>query len=403
MGRGLELAAALLATSLLLAATPAIANTDEPLVKQEVHPEDRLSEALAAMRDGHYALASQRLEPLLSIEPNFRLAQLLYGQVLALRSGPRIVSPLANENDPRLEELLAEYRQRSDELRALPAPGLVPSLLLKLSDEIGNVLVVDLGKGRAYLIDNSESGQYVVRNLYAGIGRRGFGKRSEGDLRTPVGIYRINGWMADEQLPPLYGAGALPLSYPNAWDRSLGRTGSGIWLHGVPTDTYVRAPRSSEGCVTFSNNDLLSLRSQLKRGSTPVILAEQLDWVPAEQLSAVREPLLAAIEAWRSRGSALETEAYLSAYADDFRTDDGSSKQAFSEYTRQANAGKRHVEITLSDLSLFAYPGESGLMIAQFIQNDAGDNGATSTSTSKDQFWRQQDDGSWKIVRELKR
>lgn len=312
------------------------------------------------MRDGRYAIATQRLQLLLGIEPNFRLARLLYGQALALRSGAQLDSPLAHEDDPRLTELLAEYRQRSDELRALPAAGLVPSLLLKLSDEIGNVLVVDLGKGRAYLIDNNGSGQYVVRNLYAGIGRNGFGKRSAGDLRTPVGIYRVTGWMADDQLPTLYGAGALSLSYPNSWDRSLGRTGSGIWLHGVPTDTYVRGPRSSEGCVTFSNNDLLSLRSQLRVGSTPVILAEQLDWVPAAQLVAEREPLLKAIENWRRQG-----------------------------------------EITLSDLSLFAYPGENGLVVAQFVQNDASDNGASSAG--RDQFWRHQDDGSWKIVRELNR
>ncbi|WP_295687514.1 L,D-transpeptidase family protein [uncultured Nevskia sp.] len=360
MGQGL--AAALLATSLLLAAASSIADStpDEPLVRAEIHPEDRLSEALAAMRDGHYGVATRQLEQLLSIEPNFRLAQLLYAQALALRSGGRVDSPPANEDDPRLNALLAEYRNRSDELRALPASGLVPSLLLKLSDEVGNVLVVDLAKGRAYLIDNNGSGQYVVRNLYAGIGRNGYGKRSAGDLRTPIGIYRVTGWMGDDQLPTLYGAGALPLSYPNSWDRLQGRTGSGIWLHGVPTDTYVRGPRSSEGCVTFSNNDLLSLRSQLRVDSTPVILAEQLDWVPAAQLDAERGPLLKAIEDWRSQS-----------------------------------------EITLSDLSLFAYPGENGLVLAQFVQNQAGDD--LASGARRDQYWRRQDDGAWKIVREMNR
>jgi len=360
LARGL--APALLATSLLLTAAASIADStaDEPLVRAEIHPEDRLSDALATMRDGRYAVATQQLEQLLAIEPNFRLAQLLYAQALALRSGGRVESPPANEDDPRLSALLAEYRNRADERRALPAPGLVPSLLLKLSEEIGNVLVVDLGKGRAYLIDNNGSGQYVVRNLYAGIGRSGFGKRSAGDLRTPVGVYRVTGWMADEQLPTLYGAGALPLSYPNSWDRSLGRTGSGIWLHGVPTDTYVRGPRSSEGCVTFSNNDLLSLRAQLRVGSTPVILAEQLDWVPAAQLDAEREPLLTAIEDWRSQSG-----------------------------------------VTLSDLSLFAYPGENGLVLAQFVQNRLDDD--LTSGTRRDQYWRRQGDGPWKIVREMNR
>ena len=365
------------------------------------HPEIRLSEAVDAIQTGAYGRATRLLGALVHDEPNFRLAQLLYGQVLAVRSGARIGSPLADEEDPKLRDLLAEYRQRADSLRALPAPGLVPSTLLKLSDELRNAVVVDLAKGRAYLLEQDRTGLRVVKNLYAGIGRSGFGKQSQGDLRTPIGIYRINGWLPDDQLPPLYGSGALPLNYPNSWDRSLGRTGSGIWLHGVPPETYVRAPRSSEGCVTFSNDDLLALKRTVDVGSTPVLLVDRLDWVPDNKLADDRAQLIKAIEQWRSRWSALDTEAYLDAYARDFRTDDGMDKAAFSDYKQRVNAGKRRVEIRISELSLFAYPGEQGLVVAQFMQNYVSDNFASSSR--KDQYWRRQNDGHWKIVREMNR
>jgi len=365
------------------------------------HPEVRLSEAVDAIQDGAYGRATRLLGALVHDEPNFRLAQLLYGQVLALRSGARIGSPLADEEDPKLRDLLAEYRQRSTVLRALPAPGLTPSVLLKLSDDVRNAVVVDLAKGRAYLLEQDRTGLRVVKNLYAGIGRSGFGKQSEGDLRTPIGVYRINGWLPDDQLPPLYGSGALPLNYPNSWDRSMGRTGSGIWLHGVPPETYVRAPRSSEGCVTFSNDDLLALKQTVSVGTTPVLLVERLDWVPEAKLADDRAQLLKAIEQWRSRWSALDTEAYLDAYARDFRTDDGMDKAAFSDYKQRVNAGKRRVEIRISELSLFAYPGEQGLVVAQFMQNYVSDNFASSSR--KDQYWRRQNDGHWKIVREMNR
>lgn len=365
------------------------------------HPETRLSEAIDAMEDGAYGRATRLLGALVRDEPNFRLAQLLYGQVLALRSGARIGSPLADEEDPKLRDLLAEYRQRAAQLRALPASGLVPNGLLKLSDELRHAVVVDLSKGRAYLLEQDRGSLRAVRNLYAGIGRSGFGKQSEGDLRTPIGIYRINGWLPDDQLPPLYGSGALPLNYPNSWDRALGRTGSGIWLHGVPPETYVRAPRSSEGCVTFSNDDLLSLKRTVNIGSTPVLLVDKLDWVPDAKLADDRTHLLKAIEQWRRHWSALDTEAYLDAYASDFRTDDGMNKAAFSDYKRRVNAGKRRVEIRISDISLFAYPGEQGLVVAQFMQNYVSDNFASSSR--KDQYWRRQNDGHWKIVREMNR
>lgn len=365
------------------------------------HPEDRLSVAIASMQDGAYGDASRRLEALVRDEPTFRLAHLLYGHVLAMRSGARIGSPLADDEDPRLRDLLAEYRQRADALRALPPAGLVPASLMQLSDDIHHALVVDLNKGRAYLLEQDNGHLRVVRNLYAGIGRSGFGKQSEGDLRTPIGIYRINGWLPDEQLPPLYGAGALPLNYPNSWDRSLGRTGSGIWLHGVPPETYVRAPRSSEGCVTFSNADLLSLKRTVAIGSTPVVLVDKVEWIQPATVDHDREQLVRDIEHWRSRWSSLDTEAYLEHYADDFRTDDGMSKAAFSDYKRRVNAGKRRVEIRISELSLFAYPGESGLVVAQFMQNYISDNFASSSR--KDQYWRRQSDGRWRIVREMNR
>lgn len=382
----------------LLAALPCSAT---PPAADAQHPESRLSAAIAAMQAGRYGDASRLLAALTRDEPGFRLAHLLHGQVLSLRSGARIGSPLADEEDPKLRDLIAEFRQRSDTLRALPAPGLVPAPLMKLSAELRHALVVDLGRGRAYLLEQDAAGLRVVRNLYAGIGRSGFGKQSEGDLRTPVGVYRITSWLPDEQLPPLYGSGALPLSYPNSWDRALGRTGSGIWLHGVPPESYVRAPRSSEGCVTFSNADLLMLKRTVSTSATPVLLVDTVDWVPDARLAPERGRLERAIESWRSDWSKLDTEAYLAHYAGDFRTDDGMGKAAFGDYKRRVNAGKRRVEIRVSDLSLFAYPGEPGLVVAQFLQNYVSDNFASSSR--KDQYWRRQPNGEWKIIREMNR
>jgi murein L,D-transpeptidase YafK len=388
-------------TALALTGAPARAADGAADAADAQHPEVRLSSAIAAMQDGRDAIAGRLLAALIRDEPNFRLAHLLHGQVLALRSGARIGSPLADEEDPKLRDLLAEFRQRRDGMRALPAAGLVPAPLLKLSAELRHALVVDLGRGRAYLLENDGSGLRVIRNLYAGIGRSGFGKQSEGDLRTPVGIYRITHWLPDEQLPPLYGAGALPLSYPNSWDRALGRTGSGIWLHGVPPENYVRAPRSSEGCVTFSNADLAMLRRTVSTSATPVVLADALDWVPASRLANDRGRIEQALERWRDDWSTLDTEAYLTHYAADFRTDDGMDKATFGDYKRRVNAGKRRVEIRVSDLSLFAYPGEPGLVVAQFLQNYVSDNFASSSR--KDQYWRRQANGDWKIVREMNR
>lgn len=361
-----------------------------------VHPEVQLQGALDAIEAGDLADASQRLESLLKRQPNFRLANLLYAQVLSLRAGPRGSAPLGDGSDPRLKELLDELHARTDPAREPPPPGLVPDVLVRLAPEVRHAIVVDLAKTRLYVLENRRGTPHVIRSYYAGIARNGFGKKTSGDLRTPVGVYQITGWTPGRELPPLYGAGAFQMNYPNAWDRSLGKSGYGIWLHGVPPDTYVRAPRSSEGCVTLANEDLLALQPMIAAGNTPVILADHLNWVPAERLADRRAPLLRSIENWRAKLAARDTAGLMRYYVADADSDDGISKVAFRE-ARAGAAGKR-VQVQLSALSLYDYPGEPNLVLARFVQTTR--SGTVRTSARTEQFWRRQANGEWKIVRE---
>lgn len=351
------------------------------------------------MQDGDLAGASHRLEALLKLQPNFRLANLLYSRVLALRSGKPLGLPQAGDDDPRLKDLIDELHARTDPARALPGPGLVPDVLLRLAAEVRHALVVDLSKARLYVVENPRSGPpRVIRSYYAGIARNGFGKQASGDLRTPVGVYQITGWTPGTQLPPLYGAGAFPMNYPNSWDRGLGKSGYGIWLHGVPPNTYARPPRSSEGCVTLANEDLLALQPMIDSGNTPVILADRLAWLPAARLAGERNTLLRALDSWRRKWGARDTDGYLRHYAADFRSGDGLNRVAFRAQQQRLAGERRKGEVQLSELSLFEYPGEPNLVLAQFVQNLR--SGKEHSSQRMDQYWRRQAGGDWKIVRE---
>lgn len=302
---------------------------------------------------------------------------------------------VAANGTARLEELVEEAQLRL--APPLLPRGSLPSALLKLADHHRYAIVVDLPRARLYVLENIKGSLKVVRDHYAAMGRNGVGKQSRGDLRTPIGIYTVTGFTDDRALPELYGAGAFPLNYPNIWDRRHGRDGSGIWLHGVPMAVGSRAPRSSEGCVTMANSDLLALKPYLQAGKTPVILSDSLSWMQPTVIAQERETLLARIEDWRRRWSAIDTPGYLDFYADDFVTN-GMGKAAFSSYKRRVNASKRRIEVQLRDLDLMRYPGEPNLIVAQFQQDYRSDNFAVSGL--KQQFWRQQKDGSWKIVLE---
>lgn len=282
----------------------------------------------------------------------------------------------------------------------VPEPGQSPANIIRLATRHRYVAVVDLGRSRLYLLENTPNGMQIVRQHYASMGINGFGKKSSGDLRTPVGIYSVENFLADATLPDLYGSGAFPLNYPNEWDLRKNRSGSGIWLHGVPPNTYNRPPRSSQGCVTMSNADLLALRAYLKNHETPVLLVDDLRWQPASENEALSAELTNTIEAWRTRWSNVDTEGYLSFYADDFRSA-GMDKAAFSAFKRRINAAKSHISVNIRELDIFRYPGEEKLVLARFLQ-DYDSSNYTITS-SKTQFWRQLDDGSWKMVLEESR
>lgn len=379
----------------LLAALAAVGS----VAAADPHPETQLLSALQALDEGRVNEAWDVLDRLVQLQPNFRLARLFHGELQAARSG-QPSTDLTASPDPEIQGLVEEARLRLGQWRQGVPDGAIPDVILQLSPTQPHAVVVDLPRSRLYLIENGKDGLRVAHNFYASIGKSGWGKKSTGDNRTPVGIYHITGFIDDGRLPELYGAGAFPLNYPNVWDRRLRSTGSGIWLHGVPRSTYTRAPRSSEGCVTLANADLLTLAPYFVAGKTPVVLTDALRWQPRAEVWDRRAELLEQIEGWRARWSALDTDGYLEYYADDFETE-GMGKRAFAAHKRRVNRNKKRIDVQLESIDLFRYPGDADMVLARFVQHYRSDNYAMTSD--KDQFWRRQADGRWRIVKESSR
>jgi L,D-peptidoglycan transpeptidase YkuD (ErfK/YbiS/YcfS/YnhG family) len=243
--------------------------------------------------------------------PGFQLGQLVYGDLLMAQSGTLPSFATVKDGPPavreQLQKLRAEATRRLGSLREMPPPGTVPEQVLELARNVRHVVVVDASHSRVYVFEQKSSGLQLVRSFYASIGRAGFDKEVEGDLRTPLGIYHITSRLDDQQVEELYGIGALPLNYPNEHDRRMGRTGSGIWLHGVPRVSYARSPYATEGCVALANDDMAYLMEVLQTRRTPVVIANEVNWVrPADQAAERRsfETLLTKWQEARARGDA---------------------------------------------------------------------------------------------------
>ena len=355
-----------------------------------------LAHSLQDIGNNNLDVALNEVDSLLKVNPNFKLAQLVKGDLLLARS--QALNDFGNApNAPRgrMEDLRDEARARLLRVQQQQPFNTTPKYLWQLDVDQHYAIVVDTSKSTLYLYENVNGEARYVSDFYISVGKKGADKVSEGDQRTPLGVYFINSKLTKDKLTDFYGSVAYPLSYPNEWDRRQGRDGHGIWLHGTPSDTYSRPPRASNGCVVLSNDDLLQIGKRVQIGHTPVIITNQMDWAN-ESDRADRDALLGEIEQWRSDWASRNTDAYLAHYAEDFST--GSVNFAsFSDQKRLVNSGKTWIKVSISKLSVFPYPSQPGLVVVNFEQDYDSNN--LSNRMIKRQYWMKRND-KWQIVYE---
>jgi murein L,D-transpeptidase YafK len=249
----------------------------------------QIAAVLASVEQGDIRLARLLARQLVWRFPDFQLGQLVHAD-LESAAAFRDVSlapdmPISQQAAQLAVE--AQRRLKADKQHVTDTP----STLIQAGKHLTQLVVVDLEASvlQQYQVDQHNSS--LLRTHYIGSGEGGFGKLIEGDLKTPLGVYAITGYLAGDTLPDLYGAGALPIDYPNTLDRYLGRTGYGIWLHGVPSGQLSRTPYSSEGCVTMSNEHMNRLSRQLNSSETRVVLTNQTKQLPAAERQKLKREL----------------------------------------------------------------------------------------------------------------
>jgi len=357
----------------------------------------QLEQALEHMRDGRPGAALQTIDRLIARYPNFRLAHLLRGDLLLARARPIAgVGNTGHARAERLEELRAEAAARLRAHSDPPPADRIPAHLLQLAPSQMHAVVVDASRFRVFVYENANGMPRLVEDYYTTLGKNGIDKLREGDRKTPLGVYRVTSMIPGAMLPDLYGWGALPIDYPNEWDRRAGRTGYGIWLHGVPSDTYARAPWASDGCIALANPDIERLAKRVQAGVTPVIIAERVEWLSAEAWKAQRAQFSERLEAWRRDWESLDAERYLAHYASSFRAG-RMDRGAWAAHKRRVNASKKWVKVGLENVSVLRSSGTDAPVAVSFEQDYRSSN--LSRRTLKRQYWVNEA-GRWKIAYE---
>ncbi|MDA8521374.1 L,D-transpeptidase family protein [Acidovorax sp. NCPPB 4044] len=367
----------------------------QPAPLRDGQAEQRLMEVYRLTGEGRGREALAKAESLVRDYPHFQLAQLTLGDLLSARTRPlrQLGDVPAGQGDaPQpptptaaevLAELRAESRQRTDALRIRPGARAIPAQFLELSPRSRHAIAVDASRSRLYLFQNTDQGLELIADYYASVGKLGIEKSLEGDQRTPLGVYFITSRLDPATLKDFYGAGALPINYPNPLDLSRGKTGSGIWLHGTPSEQFSRAPLSTDGCLALANPDLERILRTVEPRSTPVLIARQIQWVQPQAVLGERRQFENVLDAWRTAKSQGDVRRLMSFYAPGFQS---YGKMQLADYAKSLEAETRALRgrpLHLKDRSLLRWTDASDTMVVTFGEVAEG----ARTGPVKRQYW----------------
>jgi len=364
--------------------------------------ESLLMNSLELIGNGKLDQASKIIDELIALAPNFKLAHLIRGDILTAYSMSidNFGGSAVTINSDKVTELKKEAQRRikgyliSHKNNKLPKFNIIPNSNDKY------LIYVDMDSSRLFVFENKNKKYLHLSNHYVSIGKKGYGKRFEGDKKTPFGTYFLQKKI-ERKLTDFYGGGAYPLNYPNNFDKINQYTGSGIWIHGTPKSTYSRAPEASDGCIVLSNKDLVKLKKVLNTPGTPVILSNlsiiELSLRDEEELNKDQKQLLSAIGKWKAAWVNTNYEGYINFYSSDARYNNSNYKK-WSLLKKTIFKKSKNISITLNNISIYEYPSTNDPLRIVFFNQNYKSN-LIVNKTKKKQIWRNKN-GKWRIIYE---
>ena len=226
----------------------------------------------------------------------------------------------------------------------------------------------------------------------ADLGRSTGAKVSEGDHKTPEGIYflqtRLEGSTLDFKL---YGSRAYTTDYPNHFDVLDGKSGSGIWLHAVPDN--VALTRGSRGCVVVRNDIVKTLDPYIKLGRTPIVISEKIQKRSIVEMESSQAKLEKWLENWRNTWETKSLDEYMKFYDEDFKAMK-MNKTQWREY--KAKLGKLYTSINVKISQPLALE-QQGRAVVRFVQSYTSNQIADLGEKTLHLINR---NGEWKILSE---
>lgn len=270
------------------------------------------------------------------------------------------------------EKKLQVFVEKLDNRIALPFD------LLKPGSRLVNVFMVDKSESRmsVYQHNGKEKLEFVTDTAIAT------------DAETPVGIYRLGNKLTSKA----NGAPAFSVDYPNVLDQLQRRSNADVLMH---------AGDKAEGGISVNEQSLQDMEKYIRPGRSWLVIGEDLVFGAETKKTALRHSIFSTLKSWRMDWESLNTNAYLSHYHPQFKSDkhDFSS---WSKYKRRVNGQKSFIRVRLSDFTIIHNPSETQLgetVLAEFKQQYKSSN-YSGSSHKRLYMVRQHAEDNWKIVSE---
>jgi len=372
----------------------------EDLADPEQYEQDILK-TIKKIQTQNFKQAIESTRNLLGQYPKSRLAQMIHADLMLAKVGPLNEVGFGISTNKAKYDFRHEIKQRWQHQNNTEHLTRIPENILFLANEQPFIIVVDQEKSRVYVFRNDKGTPVLEEDYYITIGLKGYGKQKRGDQKTPVGIYHVTETIDGNELPDLYGLGAFPISYPNVWDVRQKRTGDGIWIHGTPSYTYNRSPWASNGCIVVSNPDFIRIDKYIDPDiHTPVIVAQQINWLKLEEWQQKRQDMLNVLNGWIDDWKSNNHTVYRKHYSKKNYLANGRDFESWDIHNQRKNYDIKDIKVEYSDLNIFNYPGEENLVLMQFEQSYGSNK--QDLESAKEVYWRKSDN-RWEIVYEGER
>ncbi|MBL7665860.1 MAG: L,D-transpeptidase family protein [Bacteriovoracaceae bacterium] len=280
----------------------------------------------------------------------------------------------------------------------------LPQNIIQLDDKFSHhIALVEKSSHTLYLYQNNNGTPQLLKQYKVATGKFTGNKASEGDHKTPEGIYLLERFLSAQELvgmygeekSKMYGAGAFTTNYPNVIDERLGKGGSGIWLHSTDDNTRINKGLDSRGCVVVVDEDLKDISKYIDLANTSMVIVQNINFQQKKTWESVKNNIMGVVANWQESWKNKNFDSYIGHYHPEKFHDSKGNFHAYKHYKKAVFSNPGTPVINFNHVSVLV---QNDYAVVQMEQDYRSTN---INDIGKKILYLQQDQNyNWKIVAE---